>query len=129
MSGEIRLETIEQVVRSIVATFDPERIILFGSRARDDARPDSDLDLLIEMETDLPRREQIRRIHRAFDPYPCSMDIIVYTPAEMNKWRKAAASLVSTVLREGKVLYERRGSGTGAGVVSEGGQRHAGGTE
>lgn len=49
----------------------------------------------------------MRRIHRAFDPYPCAMDIIVYTPQEIAARKDAAASLVATVLREGKVLYER----------------------
>jgi predicted nucleotidyltransferase len=114
---------VRRIVDTIVAGFDPYRIILFGSRARDDARPDSDLDLLVEIETELPRRERARRIRSAFDPYPWPMDIVVYTPAETEKWRQAAASLVSTVLREGKVLYERDGQGTGRSMVPEGGKR------
>ena len=79
------------------------------ARARGDYRPDSDIDLFIEMEVDpeVNGRERVRRIHRAFDPYPCAMDIIVYTPEEVAVRKQAAASLVSTVLREGKVLYER----------------------
>jgi hypothetical protein len=118
-------ETIDQIVRTIVQRFDPERIILFGSRARGDARPDSDVDLFVEMETDLPKRQRAAQVRRAFDPYPCAMDIIVYTPAETNYWRNAAASLVSTVLREGKVLYERERPRAGDGMVPEGGERPA----
>ena len=79
--------------------------------------------LFVELETALPRREQIRQIRRAFDPYQWAMDIIVYTPTESRKWQGAAASLVSAVPREGKVLYERRGSGTDANVVCQGGKR------
>jgi predicted nucleotidyltransferase len=100
-------ETIKQIVHTIVENFQPDRVILFGSRARGEADPESDLDLLIEMETELPKRERARRIRRAFTVYPCPMDIIVYTPAEMKHWAAAPASFAATVLREGKILYER----------------------
>ena len=108
MKRMITPEMIDQIVRTIAARFDPERIILFGSWARGDARADSDLDLLVEMDTEVPRREQIRRIHAAFDPYPWAMDIVVYTPARTERWRHVKPSLPATVVREGKVLYERR---------------------
>ncbi|MFN8556996.1 MAG: nucleotidyltransferase domain-containing protein [Dehalococcoidia bacterium] len=123
MAREITPATIEHVVRTIVERFDPERIILFGSRARGDHRPDSDLDLFIELEVDpaVPPRERARRIRSVFHPYPCAMDLIVYTPAESAYWRQAAASLPSMVYREGKVLYERARPGVGAGVVRESG--------
>lgn len=103
--------TIDSVVRTIVDRFQPRRIILFGSRARGDHRSDSDLDLFIEMEVDpaTPPRERSRRVRSAFSPYPCAMDLIVYTPEESAYWREAAASLPATAYREGKVLYERAG--------------------
>jgi len=100
-------ETINHIVEVIVAKFNPRRIILFGSRARGTAVSDSDVDLFIEMETELAASEQARRIRRSFDPYPCAMDIVVYKPEETQKWALAATSLASTVLREGKILYER----------------------
>jgi predicted nucleotidyltransferase len=100
-------EDVNQIVQAIVSQFHPRRIILFGSQARGEAGPDSDLDLLVEMETTLPRREQVRRIRRSFDPYPCAMDIVVYTPDEVRKWAQAPASLVATVMREGRILYEQ----------------------
>ena len=109
MRREITQSTVDHIVGTIVGQFNPYRIILFGSRARGDERPDSDLDLMIEMDVEagIEGRERVRRIHRVFDPYPCAMDIIVYTPAEIAARREAATSLVSTILREGTVLYER----------------------
>jgi uncharacterized protein len=109
MRREITQSTIDHIVGTIVGRFKPHRITLFGSRARGDNRPDSDLDLMIEMDVEagFEGRERVRRIHRAFDPYPCAMDIIVYTPAEIAARRMAAASLVNTILHEGTVLYER----------------------
>ena len=111
MAREITQAIIDQVVRTIVERFDPHRIVLFGSRARGDHRPDSDLDLFIEMEVDpnVPSRERARRIHAAFEPYPCAMDIVVYSPEESAYWREAVASLPSMAYRQGRVLYERQG--------------------
>jgi predicted nucleotidyltransferase len=108
---EITQATIDDVVRTIVDRFHPRRIILFGSRARGDHRSDSDLDLFIEMEVDpaLPLRERARRVRSAFAPYPCPMDLIIFTPEESAYWREAAASLPAAAYREGKVLYERAG--------------------
>jgi predicted nucleotidyltransferase len=109
MRPQITQSTIDHIVSTIVGRFNPHRIVLFGSRARGDNRLDSDLDLMIEMDVEagIEGRERVRRIHRIFDPYPCAMDIIVYTPEEIAARKSAAASLVSTILREGTVLYER----------------------
>jgi uncharacterized protein len=62
----IDAELIDEVVRTIVESFHPRRIVLFGSQARGDAGPDSDLDLMIEMETDLPFLERSIAVDRLF---------------------------------------------------------------
>jgi predicted nucleotidyltransferase len=103
----ITQDVMDRVIETISAAFHPRRIVVFGSQARGDADADSDLDLLVEMETAVSRREQARRIRRVFDPYPCPMDIVVYTPAEVERWAQAPASLVATALREGRIVYER----------------------
>jgi predicted nucleotidyltransferase len=110
MPPDVAQSTIGHIVSTIVERFRPRRIILFGSRARGDHRPDSDVDLFVEMDVapDVEGRERVRRIHRAFDPYPCALDIIVYTPEEVAVRKEAAGSFVSSILREGKVLYERQ---------------------
>jgi predicted nucleotidyltransferase len=100
---------IQEIVRKIVAAFNPRRIILFGSRARGNERADSDVDLFIEMETNLhpiKRRTQIREL---FARQWWGMDLIVKTPEEVIRERDSLISLVPDIESEGKVLYERPG--------------------
>ena len=100
-------QTIQGIVNTIVTRLRPRRVILFGSYARGQAGDDSDLDLFVELDAPQPGRGRAARVKRLFDPYPCPMDIVVYTPEEVDYWRQAAASLVASVLNEGRVLYER----------------------
>ena len=100
-------QTIQHVTRVIASNLSPRRIILFGSSARGEAGPHSDLDLFIELDPPLPSRGRASQIKQLFDPYPCPMDIVVYSSEEVAFWKRAPASLVASALREGKVLYER----------------------
>ncbi|MFH1567254.1 MAG: nucleotidyltransferase domain-containing protein [Gemmatimonadota bacterium] len=92
---------------TIVRECDPEQIIVFGSAANGRWRPDSDLDLLVVMESDLPRHRRAAPLRMLFDPYPCPMDILVYTAEEVERWRGAANHIVAEALRTGQVVYER----------------------
>ena len=96
-----------QVASLIGVEINAEQIILFGSHARGEARENSDVDLMIIAESDLPRFKRSREIYRLFKPYPFSMDLLVYTPEEVEKGKKSHLSFISTVLREGKILYVR----------------------
>ena len=98
---------IQDILRQIVAGCSPQRVILFGSHARGTARPDSDVDLLIVMDTPLPFYERISAVLRLFGVRPWSMDVIVLTPKEAAQQRAERNSLVSLAEREGKVLYEQ----------------------
>ena len=100
-------EIIQQIVDVIATRLATRRVILFGSYARGEAGPDSDLDLFVELDPPLPARGRSSQIKRLFDPYPGPMNIVVYSPYEVAYWRQAPASLVATVLREGTVLYEQ----------------------
>ena len=102
----MREPPIDEIVAKIVAEFHPRRIVLFGGRARGEVGPDSDLDLMIEMETPLKPFERKLAVDRLFGLRDWAMDLVVYTPAEMARLRDVAGTLAHVVAREGKVLYE-----------------------
>lgn len=97
---------LTEMVRRLVAELQPERIYLFGSRARGDARPDSDYDLLIVVPASdlLPHRRDLVAF-RALCGVGAAKDVIVLTHDEFEARRPVPSSLPSTVLREGKLLY------------------------
>jgi predicted nucleotidyltransferase len=98
---------IDNITRTIVEAFHPRRIIMFGSRARGEARADSDLDLMVEMETSQPPAERIRMIDALFGLRRWPMDIIVYTPQEIEHQRGYRNSLIHRIESEGKVLHDQ----------------------
>jgi predicted nucleotidyltransferase len=98
---------IDRMVKRIVKKFHPEQIILFGSQARGDARPDSDVDLLVVMPVKGSIRELRLDIREALHSIPISVDVIVTTPEDF-AWRKDfVGTLEWPAAREGKVLYAR----------------------
>jgi predicted nucleotidyltransferase len=97
---------LAEIVRRLVTELHPERIYLFGSRARGDAQPDSDYDLLVVVPaSDLDRYHRDLLAFNALCGVGVSKDVLVYTREEFEFRSKAASSLPATVLREGKLLY------------------------
>jgi predicted nucleotidyltransferase len=99
-------ELLAEVVRRIRLVGAPRAIVLFGSRARGDARPDSDLDVLIVEESDLPRFKRSGRYRRALRGVFPAKDIVVWTPEEIAEWRAVPNAFITSVLAEGRILYE-----------------------
>jgi predicted nucleotidyltransferase len=99
-------ETLEQITRRIVEGFHPQRLILFGSRARGDERRDSDIDLLIVAPSAEPRWRRAVPVYRALAGLGVPKDIVWWTPEEIAEWRGVKTHFINTVLREGIVLYE-----------------------
>jgi hypothetical protein len=97
---------LRAMVDRLVHALHPERIYLFGSRARHDAGPDSDYDLLaVVPESDLaPHRRDVLAF-RALCGVGAAKDVVVYTRQEFESRSRAASSLPATVLREGRLVY------------------------
>ncbi len=100
-------DKIREMVRRIVERFDPEKVILFGSRARGDAGADSDVDLLVVMEVDGSKREKQIEVRLALHDISASKDIIVVRPVEFEKRRDIVGTIVRPAVHEGRLLYAR----------------------
>ena len=103
-------EVIERMARQIVREVDPQRILLFGSRARGESDEHSDVDLLVvEHEPfgrNRSRRLEAARIWRCLSEFRIPTDILVYSNSEVAQWKDLSHHVIGMALREGKVLYE-----------------------
>lgn len=97
---------IQEITRRIVAASDPEQVILFGSYARGDVGPDSDVDVLVIVNNVLPRQESVR-VQRALRGLLVPVDVVVATPQHIAAYGDTPGLVYRTALREGTLLYER----------------------
>lgn len=98
---------LEHITQTIVDRFHPRRIVLFGSHARGEATDDSDLDLFIEMPAAAKPPERAAEVSAIFGLRPWSLDVVVYTPEEVERLRGINGTLLAVIEAEGKLLYER----------------------
>ena len=100
---------VDEIVRRIVRAAQPEKIILFGSRARGEARPESDFDVLVIKESSEPSYRRDAPLYVALADLPVEVEVLVYTPEEVAEWARVPQAFVTTAMREGKTVYERKG--------------------
>lgn len=100
-------KAIDEVVRQIAEKFHPQKIILFGSYARGKPRPESDVDLLVVMDTPMREVEQAIQICQQID-YRFGLDLIVRKPKRLAERLKMGDWFLRDILEEGKVVYESR---------------------
>ncbi len=101
----ITSDQIDAVVDTLVAAARPEKIVRFGSHARDGARDDSDLDLLvIEGQVSNWAGEMVR-LRRALRPLRVPVDVLVYSREDVARWGNQPGSALYWALREGKIVY------------------------
>jgi uncharacterized protein len=102
---EIPFEVICLITDRITERYKPEKIILFGSYARGNPRPESDIDLLVVMDTPIKEILQAMEIRQHLNPL-FGLDLIVYTPQNLSQRLAWGDSFLQDIIDHGKVLYE-----------------------
>lgn len=105
-------KTLAEIIRRIVEVADPEKIILFGSAARDEMGPNSDLDMLV-IKSGAHRLDLTGRIYSSMHGVGEAVDIVVVTPEDVARYRDCHALVIAPALAEGKVVYVHRTVSTG----------------
>jgi len=96
---------LDEIVQRLVATFQPEQILLFGSWARGEAGPESDIDLLVVVPSAEPLHRRMARAQRALRGLPAATDVFVVTPEELARYRDWPSHTVAVALREGRQVH------------------------
>jgi predicted nucleotidyltransferase len=96
---------IREIVQQIVERFRPEKVILFGSYAHGKPTSDSDVDLLVVMETKEQALHAAARIAAAID-HPFPLDILVFKPSELKASLERKGVFATEVMTKGIVLHE-----------------------
>ncbi|MGA2296234.1 MAG: nucleotidyltransferase domain-containing protein [FCB group bacterium] len=103
----IQESTINEILDKIISGTNPDKIILFGSYGIGSPNENSDLDLLVVKDTDLPLHQRGREIRRLLLDSLVPIDILVYTKKELEEVKDLKFSFLYDVLKTGKVVYER----------------------
>ncbi|MBL0052265.1 MAG: nucleotidyltransferase domain-containing protein [Bacteroidetes bacterium] len=104
----ISQQNIDAVKNRIVDFLHPEKIILFGSYSNDTADEDSDLDILVVHKTNIPRKERRLPLRKALRDFDFPMDIVIYTPEEIDNWKDASMAFITRIVSEGKTIYAKQ---------------------
>jgi predicted nucleotidyltransferase len=97
---------LAEVVRRLVEAYEPERIYLFGSKARGEAGPDSDYDIMVVIRDSAPPPKRRSRLaYEVLRGTGTAVDVLVWPRKSFETRLHLQASLPSTIRREGKLLY------------------------
>lgn len=111
---------LQEITQRLVDQFQPEQIILFGSHVWGTPTSSSDLDVMVIVtQSDLSDYERAVQGHRCLGGLDIAKDVIVRTRAEFDFFQAVPASLEHKVAKQGKVLYDRGQSSTGARLAHQ----------
>ena len=98
---------IEEMVKRIVNAVHPDQIVLFGSYAYGIPHEDSDIDILVIMETDRPRHKRSVILNQVLAGLIIPKDLLVYTPEEVAEWKDVPQAFITQILTKGVILYDK----------------------
>lgn len=96
------------IILERLRTYRPEKVIVFGSVARNEADPSSDIDLVVIRPTKERFIQRLVRLAQLIGPDLGKIDIFVYTPAEFETMKQQHNHFIERVLQEGRVIYEKK---------------------
>jgi len=99
---------ITTLVDNIVASVEPEQVIVFGSYAKQRATRKSDLDLLIVKDTHLPKYQRRELVQHLLSTLLVRVDVHVYTPEEVEAYREEPGSFLNTIYRTGQIVFSKK---------------------
>ena len=105
--GWTKQTILDEIIRRIVEVAQPDRIILFGSAARGQMGPDSDLDFLVVKAGVAHRRRLAQQVYLGLFGIPVPVDVIVVSPQDIEAYGDKVGTIIAPALREGKVVYVR----------------------
>ena len=98
-------DTIQEAVATLVAAANPQRVLLFGSYARGDAREDSDLDFMVVQNEVTDRAGEMVRLRRALRSLRVPVDVLVVSADELARYGRESGSVYWWALKEGRVMH------------------------
>ncbi len=107
-------KVLTEIIRRIIEVAQPEQIILFGSAARGEIGPNSDLDLLVVKSGDYHKGRLTGEIYLHLFGVGQAVDVVVVTPEDIDRFRNSHPLVIKPALQEGKVVYERSRESTSA---------------
>ena len=102
---QLNPDTLNKMVRVIVETAHPKRVILFGSAQRGEMGPNSDVDILVVVPAGTHRRKTAKSIYRNLVGVGFAADIVVATENDVEKYRNNIGMVIKPALENGSVLY------------------------
>lgn len=107
--GEEQDEVLREIVARLVQAVDPQKLILFGSRATGRGRPDSDYDILIVKAEPDPGLRRTGPLYRKLRGIAKPVDLLWFTPEEVDDWSRVRQHVATQAVRSGVVVYEKAG--------------------
>jgi predicted nucleotidyltransferase len=97
--------TLQEIIRRVVEVAEPEKIILFGSAARGEMGPNSDVDLLVVKKGKFDHDRLVGDIYMNLHGVGQAVDVIVVTPEQVERYRDTHCLVIAPALQEGREVY------------------------